>query len=436
MRSNIQKVIEAVSNTYGDDFFNAITLALHNIIQADYTFIAVLDTQAYVSKSIALVAKGKIADNFEYSLKDTPCADVADNSICCYREQVCATFPNDQLLIDMKIEAYLGIPLHDSKQKVMGLIVALYEQPLKDESNVVTLFQVFSGRIAAELERLKYESALEQKVLDRTEELSSTLKRLQQTQQQLVESDKMAALGCLVSGISHEVNTPLGIAITTHSVMADEYQQLNEKITNKNLSMKSMEHYLLAIDSALSMQGENLNRAKGLIENFKKIAVDQHHIEIETINIRNYYHNVTATLTSILKTKQVALTITGDQDINITTYPGVHAQILTNLISNSVSHGFNNVGNNNAGNEISITIQQQNATVKVTYQDNGIGLSEQAKKHVFEPFFTTARQEGGIGLGMSLVYNLITQKLNGNITLETIPEGTKFIYSFKASSSL
>ena len=151
MQSKIRTIIEAVSNTYGDDFFNSITLALHNVIDADYTFIAVLDTKKSISKTIALAAKGELADNFEYSLADTPCANVADDSVCYYRKHVCEIFPKDQLLIDMNIEAYLGSPLHDSKQEVMGLIVSLYERPLKDDKEVVTLFKIFSGRIAAEL---------------------------------------------------------------------------------------------------------------------------------------------------------------------------------------------------------------------------------------------------------------------------------------------
>ena len=430
MQSQIRTIIEAVSNTYGDDFFNSITLALHNVIGADYTFIAVLDAEKSISRTIALVAKGQIADNFEYALQDTPCADVADNSVCYYRDHVCEIFPKDQLLIDMHIKAYLGTPLHDSKQEVMGLIVSLYEEPLEDDHEVVTLFKVFSGRIAAELERRDYEASLEEKVASRTLELSTTLEQLKLAQDHLVESDKMAALGGLVAGISHEVNTPLGIAITTHSIIAEEHRRLNEKITNACLSIKDMDHYQQAVDSALSMLGDNLFRAKELIENFKKTAVDQHHLEIETINIKKYYNKLVSTLNSILKTKKVSLTITGDDNINLPTYPGIHAQILTNLITNSVRHGFSDIESN----QIVINIVKQNNIVEVHYQDNGVGLSKEAQKHVFDPFFTTARQSGGVGLGMSIVYNLITQKLDGKIFIDKKSSGACFIYQFKEST--
>lgn len=431
MQSKIQNIIEAVSNTYGDDFFNSITLALHNVIGADYTFIGLFDKEKFTSETIALVAKGQIVDNIEYSLTNTPCADVEKGSICYYRNNVCQVFPKDQLLIDMKIEAYLGTPLYNSKQEVMGHIVALYESTLEDDHEVVTLFKVFSGRIAAELERRDYAHSLEEKVLSRTSELSKTVDILKQTQKQLAEADKMAALGSLVAGISHEVNTPLGIAITTHSVITEEHNRLNDKVIRSSLSVKDMKYYHKVVNDALLMLGDNLHRAKELIENFKQTAVDQHYLAIETINITSYYRKLASTLSSILHTKRASLTIKGDDYKKIATYPGIHAQILTNLITNSTRHGFKDLKDN----QISITIRQQGNMVEVNYQDNGIGLTDDAKKHVFEPFFTTGRKKGGVGLGMSIVYNLITQNLGGKIFIGDNDKGANFIYQFKESEN-
>jgi len=441
MLTHIQEIIEAVSNSYGDEFFTKITLALGNVIAADYTFIARLDAQAHTCKTEVLVAKGKIVDNFEYSLANTPCANVADDSVCFYPKDICKYFPEDQLLVDMNIQAYLGTPLLDSKQQVIGIIVALFETEHTKEEETSALFQLFSGRIAAELERIDYEQSLEEKITTRTSELSETVRQLQTTQKQLVESEKMSALGNLVAGVAHEVNTPLGIAITTHSIMADELKKLEDKLDSQSLSMKDMKNFRHTADSAIAMQGENLVRAKNLMENFKKTAADQHQLEIETLDIGQYYQQVISTLRSILKPQKVSLEIECQDKIVLATYPGVHAQILTNLISNSVKHGFSNNSDNdksphdtNQENKITINVKQlSTGEVTVSYCDNGRGLSKKAEQHVFEPFFTTARKQGGIGLGMSIVYNLISQKLNGAIELKNSDSGACFHYKFKAN---
>jgi len=443
MLTHIQEVVEAVSNSYGDEFFAKITLALNKVIAADYTFIARLDAQAHRCKTEVLVAKGKVVDNFDYSLENTPCSNVANDSVCFYSKDICKHFPKDQLLVDMNIQAYLGTPLLNSKQQVTGIIVALFETEHTKEEETSALFQLFSGRIAAELERIDYEQSLEDKITTRTAELSKTVKQLQATQKQLVESEKMSALGNLVAGVAHEVNTPLGIAITTHSIMADELKKLEDKLDSQSLSMKDMENFRRSADSAIAMQGENLIRAKNLMENFKKTAADQHQLEIETLDIGQYYQQVISTLRSILKPQNVSLEIECQDKIVLATYPGVHAQILTNLISNSVKHGFSNSGDNDISasnasqvNKITITVKQHSTgEVTVNYCDNGRGLSKNAEQHVFEPFFTTARKQGGIGLGMSIVFNLISQKLNGSIELKNAKSGACFHYKFKATSA-
>ncbi|QOY51659.1 PAS domain S-box protein [Candidatus Sulfurimonas baltica] len=149
----LKNIIEALKNSSGQQFFENIVLSLASTINVDYVFIARLDDKKINSTTIALAAKGEIVDNFVYDLKDTPCADVSDNSVCCFTQGITKLYPKDQLLIDMNIESYIGTPLQDSKGNVMGLIVALSEKKIENEDFIKTLFEVFSGRIAVELER-------------------------------------------------------------------------------------------------------------------------------------------------------------------------------------------------------------------------------------------------------------------------------------------
>jgi len=440
MLTHIQEVIEAVSNSYGDEYLAKVSLALNKVTAADCTFIARINPAKHSYATKVVIVKGEIAENFECSLENSHYANMTEKSECFYDKDFSEYFSKDKQLNGMNIQAYLGTPLINSKQQVIGLIVTLFKAEYKKEKEIPSLLQLFSGRISAELERLDYEKALEEKISVRTLEFSDIEKQLQVTQKQLVESEKMSALGNLVAGVSHEVNTPLGIAITTHSIMADEFNKLKEKLDSQSLSMKDMENFRKTSESAISMQGENLNRAKKLIENFKKTAADQHQLEIETLDIGQYYQQVISTLRSILKPYNVTLTIQCQEKILIATYPGIHAQILTNLISNTVKHGFAKINeqsthNSNQQNTITIEVKELSSTeVEVIYSDNGRGLSKSAQQHIFEPFFTTARENGGIGLGMSIVYNLINQKIHGTISLKTSQVGACFRYTFKENS--
>lgn len=427
MDLELQAIIEGVSNTQGDDFFQSITDQLAKVIKANYTFIARLDVEQHMSRTISMSVNGQAASNMEYSLKGTPCANVAEDSVCCFPRNVVSYFPDDQLLIDMGIEAYLGTPLHDSKGRVFGLIVALYEDPIESQERALTLFQIFSGRISAEMERRDYETQLEdlnaqleEKVFARTSELSQTLDRLNATQEQLIEAEKNAALGSLVSGIAHEVNTPLGVAITAQSVMEDGFNTLCKKIDNDELTIQDMDAYRKEVAESLFLQGSNLHRARLLIDNFKKTAADQHSLELDRVDLADYYRQVLTTLKPLLKQKKVRVDVTNSTELLIDTYPGIHAQILTNLVSNSVKHAFDEGSNNT----ISIRVSpREDGGVEVSYHDNGKGLNAEQAKNIFNPFYTTARKEGGVGLGMSIVYNLITQNLKGGVTLFTDCEG-------------
>jgi two-component system, NtrC family, sensor kinase len=427
MEQVIKQVIQGVSNSFGNDFFNKITLHLHNITQSDYTFIAKIDKDKYSANTISLVAKGNLAENFEYSLSYTPCANVADNSICCYPEDVTGLFPQDQLLIDMNIEAYLGVPVKDKDGQVMGIIVALYENPIQNEKTTTSLFEIFSGRISAEILQLEYESHLRELNQNQSSLIEEKTKELEYAQAKLIESEKLNALGTLVTGIAHEVNTPLGISITAESILSTEFIQLKEHIDNETLSVLHMQNYCSKTEKTLDLLNQNLVRAKNLVDNFKKTSADQHSLDIEKINIKDYYRSVIQTLVPAMKDKGIEFELNCKEEFIVNTYPGMHGQVITNLIVNSIKHAFFSTDNN----KISFSIYKVENEYIVDYRDNGVGINEEAQQHVFEPFYTTARDIGGTGLGMSIVYNLLNQNLNGSIQIMPSPKGAHFEYRFK-----
>ncbi|WP_108061663.1 ATP-binding protein [Poseidonibacter lekithochrous] len=268
----------------------------------------------------------------------------------------------------------------------------------------------------------------------KTVQLEESLIDLQQTQQKLIESEKLSALGNLVSGIAHEVNTPLGNAITGSSVITKETQALVEEFNDGTLKKSTMQRRLDVINETSSLLSRTLHYASGLIKSFKQISVDQVTNDIREIQIKDYIEEVFLTNHNKLKLVPAKVTIEANDDLVIKTSPGVISQIINNLIQNSIKHGFDNYKGEA---QISVCIEEKDENLIIEYEDNGIGINEDIKEKVFEPFVTTKRNSGGTGLGLNIVYNLIIQKLKGSLEMTSTENiGTKFIITIPMKNSL
>jgi len=280
---------------------------------------------------------------------------------------------------------------------------------------------------------------LELKVAERTQELSKknekveqALSQLQYAQNSLIESEKMAALGGLVAGIAHEINTPLGISITAISHNQDSLFDVTKMLKDKTLRQKDLEKAIDAQSKGYRMVLKNLDRANVLISNFKQVAVDQSSEMQREINLTNYVREIHHSLQPLFKDtgvrdKHITVDIKGSEDIVITTYPGALFQIMSNFMENSLKHGFDNTDYGN----IIITLFQTPSHVQIIYADNGKGMNESMLKQVYDPFVTSKRNEGGSGLGMHIVFNLVTQLFKGEIKCQsTLGEGIEIVISF------
>lgn len=268
----------------------------------------------------------------------------------------------------------------------------------------------------------------EQKLMTQAQELSETLADLRETQGKLVESAKMAALGNLVAGIAHEINTPLGVAITAASTLESELQELNQfqaQCEERQLpEIMQFQEYLDLIDECNGLVLGNLARAGELVQSFKQVAVDQVSLLDRTFAMGSYVQEVVMNLKPQLKATPHQIELTGDRAGLIHSYPGAIAQVITNLVLNSLRHGF---GDGQPG-KISIDTSWQAERCRLEYRDNGMGIAPEHLDRIFEPFFTTARQSGGSGLGLHLVYNLVTQRLQGDISVTSeLGKGVSFV---------
>ena len=261
-------------------------------------------------------------------------------------------------------------------------------------------------------------------------ELSATLQQTAEFQDQLVEKEKMAALGNMVAGIAHEINTPIGLGVTATTLMQDRLMAIKQSLADKKLSATQLEKYLLESDESLGIIYRNLDRAAELIGSFKQVSVDQSSDEGRTFELNRLIDEVLVSLRPQLKQVNHQVVVHCSGAIVIKNKPGALSQILINLIMNSLLHAFEGIEKG----QMTIIAQTVNDDCLLTYRDNGNGVSDKVKSKIFEPFTTTRRGKGGSGLGMHLVYNLANQALSGGITMNAdVAQGVEFQLRFPIS---
>ncbi|MDN4503810.1 ATP-binding protein [Alteromonadaceae bacterium BrNp21-10] len=259
------------------------------------------------------------------------------------------------------------------------------------------------------------------------DELAMSMDNLKKAQYQLVESERLASLGGLVAGITHDVNTPLGIGVTAASFLQDRLATLEKSYTDKKLGAKAMSNFLLEAQQTTTLLLSNLNRASSLVASFKQVAVDQTSEVERNINVKGYINEVIQSLAPTLKKTKHNIIVECADNLEVYCAPGIVAQIFTNMIMNSVLHGFENI----AEGKINIEVEIVNKKVKINYRDNGKGMNEEVLTHHFDAFFTTKRDKGGSGLGTHIMYNLVTQALKGNIKVNSAPsQGISYEITF------
>ena len=254
-------------------------------------------------------------------------------------------------------------------------------------------------------------------------DINKMVASLKSHQQRLDEQEKMAALGTLVAGVAHEINTPLGIGVTTSTYMQKINHECRQALVEGKFTKQDLLEYMSTMNESLELLQFNLERGSNIIQSFKKIAVNQTSENKEVFYVKQYVQDIITSLVHEYKNTGHTIEIVCDDDLKVTSYPGAIAQILTNFIMNSLTHAFTNIENG----KMLIKAFRHNESLILIYEDDGCGLKEEQKSLIFTPFYTTNKQKGGSGLGLSVVYNLVTQKLNGKIEVESEQgKGIKF----------
>jgi PAS domain S-box-containing protein len=318
-------------------------------------------------------------------------------------------------------------PIGENKELELTFYKNLFYDNRKVAGIIGVIFDITKlKQLAKELHTLN--THLEEKVEQRTQELQQTILDLKNTQNKLVESEKMASLGSLVAGVAHEVNTPVGISLTGITHFLSEVKNLQKKYDEDSLSEEDFENFIEDSSEIASLINTNLKKTANLVSSFKQIAVDQSYDVKREININKYMQEILFSLNNILKKTNLTIDIICEDSLHVTTYPGSLSQIITNLIINSITHAYDK----HQKGTISIEIKKELNDVVIIYKDDGKGIDKKIINKIFDPFFTTNRKKGGTGLGLNIIYNIIVNQLNGQIKCESkLGAGVTFTIKFK-----
>lgn len=254
-------------------------------------------------------------------------------------------------------------------------------------------------------------------------ELTLKNEDLEKAYKELIEASKGNITSQLISSVAHEINTPVGLLVTALSYLVQETKSFKQAFEDNELKKSDLTLFIEKYVATTHSMERNLENILNLIHNFKEVAVDQTSLRVRQFNLKSYLEEVIQTLKPSFKHKNVTITLECNEDINLESYPGAYSQILTNFIMNSIKHGFKNTANS----YIKIIVTQKEDKLLLTYEDNGCGISPENLEHIFTPFFSTEHNQGGSGLGLSIVRHLVEKNLKGEIQCHSqLNEGTRF----------
>lgn len=290
----------------------------------------------------------------------------------------------------------------------------LYIAPVEfgGSRRLVTTLVDQTDHLAAEAAQRELTEELEDRVALRTAELSQTVRALQAAQDELVRAEKLASLGAMVAGISHELNTPIGNTLTMASTLKEVSEAFSAKADSGTMRKSDLAHYLSNLQEMADLIERNSRRAAELIASFKQVAVDRSSQRKRVFDVADLVADVLMTSRPLVRDRGVLFTQDIAEGLTCDTYPGPVEQILTNLVQNAVIHGF---AQRDTG-HIDIQARKDGDSVVITLKDDGVGMSEHTLKHIFDPFFTTRLGQGGSGLGLSVSHHLAVAVLGGDLT--------------------
>ncbi|MBC7908447.1 MAG: HAMP domain-containing histidine kinase [Rhodospirillaceae bacterium] len=337
-----------------------------------------------------------------------------------------------------------GFNLFDAEERVLAEANALRESLAESapdiRNGVESLTESYRRSVREQRRLVKVSDRLQnqlasvnQELARRKAEAEEALARLREAQETLVQAEKLASLGALVGGVAHEINTPVGIALSCASHLADSTAQMRALFEADDIGVEDFERYMETASDTSQLILANCERAAALIRSFKQVAVDRTSSERRRFDLAAYIGETLASLSPRVRQAGHKVTITCPPGLEVDGYPGALSQVLTNFVMNTIVHGYDP----GQSGTLSITVDEPVAgQIRLVYADDGCGIADAHKNRIFDPFFTTRRGAGGTGLGLHIVYNLATGPLEGSLAVDSATgHGTRFTLTFPRQAS-
>lgn len=287
--------------------------------------------------------------------------------------------------------------------------------------DIINSLRQFQEELTELDELRRAEMNMQERLKEDRDKLSDALDNLEQAQDKLIASEKLASLGSLVAGVAHEINTPIGVSVTMSTHLKDNLEELMKAIKAGELKQSFLDQFEGESQEAFKVMESSLDKASHLIQNFKQVASDQSSSNRRKFDVKEVIDEVMTTLRHQLKGTSYKYRVEGSPQIIMDSYPGPLGQVITNLFNNSVMHGFDD----REEGEINIRFIQAGEQVKIYFNDNGTGIGDSEIGRIFDPFYTTKLGQGGSGLGLNIVHNIVSSVLGGDIDV-TSKVGTEF----------
>jgi signal transduction histidine kinase len=335
----------------------------------------------------------------------------------------------------------MAFNLFDAEDRLLAeaeaLRRSLADQPAEVRDGVDSLVEAFRRSVREQRRLVKVSDRLQgqlaaanQELARRRAEAEDALVRLRETQETLVQSEKLASLGALVAGVAHEINTPVGIALSCASHLSDAVKDLRGKFEADDIAEDDFERFMDTAADTSRLVLANCERAAGLIRSFKQVAVDRTSAERRRFDLGEAIAETLASLAPGLRLGGHTVAVDCPPGIVVDGFPGALSQILTNLVMNSATHAFDP----GTHGHLSVTVTTPDEeSVRLVYADDGNGVPEDFRGRIFDPFFTTRRGNGGTGLGLHIAYNLATGPMQGSLALDPAGPGATFVLTFPRS---